>query len=245
MAYEVQSIKPYNQEEEKGQQVERMFDNIAPAYDRLNHTLSLGIDRLWRNKSIDALKPFAPQHMLDIATGTGDFAILAAQRLQPTQVVGADISEEMMEIARQKVGQMGLEKAITFQREDCMQLTFQDDTFDAVTVAYGARNFANLDKGLTEIRRVLKPGGHLLILELAAPSSFPMKQLFWLYSHLIIPVVGWIFSRDIKAYNYLSNSVEVFPQGEVMQGILHHAGYHEIDWKRFTFGICNMYLASK
>ena len=245
MAYEQKIITPYNKEERKGVQVEKMFNNIAPTYDRLNHTLSLGIDRLWRNKAIDSLKPFSPQNILDIATGTGDFAILAAKRLKPKKIIGADISLEMMEKATHKVNQQVLERIISFQREDCMNLTFADNTFDAVTVAYGARNFENLNKGLKEILRVLRPGGHLLMLELASPKSSPMKQLFWIYSHLVIPFVGWIFSRDVKAYNYLTDSVNAFPQGEVMEKILSQNGYQKIRWKRFTYGICTMYLALK
>lgn len=245
MAYEQEIISPYNKEERKGAQVEKMFDNIAPAYDRLNHTLSLGIDRLWRNKAIDSLKPFSPQYILDIATGTGDFAILAAKRLKPKQITGADISWEMMEIASHKVNQQELDHIISFKREDCMNLTFADNSFDAVTVAYGARNFESLDIGLREILRVLRPGGHLLMLELASPKSSPMKQLFWIYSHLVIPFVGWFFSRDVKAYKYLTDSVNVFPQGEVMNKILKQNGYKEVYWKRFTYGICTMYLARK
>lgn len=245
MAYQQEIITPYNKDERKGAQVEKMFDNIAPTYDRLNHTLSLGIDRLWRNKAIDSLKPFSPQEILDIATGTGDFAILAAKRLKPKHIIGADISLEMMEIATHKVNQLVLERIISFQREDCMNLTFADNTFDAVTVAYGARNFESLDKGLSEILRVLKPGGHLLMLELASPKSFPMKQLFWIYSHLVTPLVGWLFSRDVKAYNYLTDSVSAFPQGEMMEGILRQNGFHEVRWQRFTYGICTMYLAKK
>ena len=250
MAYQQEVIKPYNQDERKGSQVEKMFDNIAPTYDRLNHTLSLGIDRLWRNKAIDALGKYFPSKegqgvLLDIATGTGDFAILAAKRLKPEHVTGADISLEMMEIAAHKVNQQGLERTISFQRQDCMNLTFDDNSFDAVTVAYGARNFESLDQGLREILRVLKPGGHLLMLELASPKSFPMKQLFWIYSHVVIPFVGWIFSRDVKAYNYLSDSVNAFPQGEVMERILKKNGYNKVVWRRFTFGICTMYLAEK
>lgn len=245
MAYQQEIITPYNKEEKKGAQVEKMFDNIAPTYDRLNHTLSLGIDRLWRNKAIDSLKPFSPQNILDIATGTGDFAILAAKRLKPKNIIGADISLEMMEIAAHKVNQQVLERIISFQREDCMSLTFADSTFDAVTVAYGARNLESLDKGLQEILRVLRPGGHLLMLELASPKSTPMKQLFWVYSHLVIPFVGWLFSRDVKAYKYLTDSVNAFPQGEIMEGILKQNGFYEVRWKRFTYGICTMYLARK
>ena len=245
MAYQQEIITPYNKEERKGAQVEKMFDNIAPTYDRLNHTLSLGIDRLWRNKAIDSLKPFAPQNILDLATGTGDFAILAAKRLKPKHIIGADISLEMMEIAAHKVNQQVLERVISFQREDCMNLTFADNTFDAVTVAYGARNFESLDKGLKEILRVLRPGGHLLMLELASPKSSPMKQMFWIYSHVVIPFVGWLFSRDVKAYHYLTDSVNAFPQGEIMEQILRRNGYQQVSWRRFTYGICTMYLAKK
>lgn len=222
-----------------------MFNNIAPTYDRLNHTLSLGIDHLWRNKAIDSLKPFAPQNILDIATGTGDFAILATKRLKPKHVTGADISLDMMEVAARKVNQLGLDRTISFQREDCMHMTFADNTFDAVTVAYGARNFESLDKGLHEILRVLRPGGHLLMLELSSPKSSPMKQLFWIYSHMVIPFIGWLLSRDVKAYKYLTSSVQAFPQGEVMESVLYHNGFKRVRWKRFTFGICTMYLAEK
>ena len=245
MAYQQEIIKPYNKEERKGTQVERMFNNLAPTYDKMNHTLSLGIDRLWRNRAIDTLKPFRPQTILDIATGTGDFAILAAERLKPTKVVGADISREMMEVAAHKVNQHRLERIVSFKREDCMHLTFEDNSFDAVTVAYGARNFESLQKGLEEILRVLKPGGHLLLLELAAPKSAPMKQLFWIYSHLVIPIVGWLFSRDIKAYKYLTDSVHAFPQGEVMEKVIRQIGFSRVEWRRYTFGICTMYLAQK
>ena len=245
MAYQQEIIKPYNKEERKGPQVERMFNNLAPTYDKMNHTLSLGIDRLWRNKAIDTLKPFQPQAILDIATGTGDFAILAAERLKPKSVIGADISREMMEIAAHKVNQHQLERIVSFKREDCMHLSFEDNKFDAVTVAYGARNFENLQQGLTEILRVLKPSGHFLLLELAAPKDAPMKQLFWIYSHLVIPVVGWLFSRDIKAYKYLTDSVHAFPQGEVMERIIRQTGFGRVHWRRFTFGICTMFLAEK
>ena len=244
-SYQVQVVMPYNKEERKGTQVEKMFNNIASHYDKLNHTLSLGIDRLWRNQAIDTLKTHKPESLLDMATGTGDFAILAAERLKPKHIIGADISEEMMEMARHKVNQKGLEKTISFKHEDCMGLSFEDNTFDAVTIAYGARNFENLDKGLQEMFRVLKPDGHLLLLELASPKSFPMKQLFWLYSHIMIPFIGRLFSRDIKAYQYLTNSVQAFPQGEVMEQIIKKSGFREVRWKRYTFGICTMYLATK
>lgn len=243
--YEQEKIKPYGTEGHKREQVEKMFDNISSTYDLLNHSLSWGIDKGWRKKSIDALRPYQPQHILDVATGTGDFAILAAKRLQPKELTGADISEGMMNIARRKVKALGLEHIIQFQKEDCGQLSFPDNTFDAVTVAYGVRNFEDLDQGLRELQRVLKPEGHLLIVELCAPNRFPMKQLFKLYSKIIMPTVGRLISKDASAYTYLPATMEAFPQGEVMQNILKKAGFRSVTFKRFTFGICTMYLATK
>ena len=167
-----------------------MFDNIAHAYDKLNHTLSLGIDRSWRRKAIAWLRPFHPQRMMDVATGTGDFAILACRELQPAELIGTDISEGMMNVGREKVKKEGLSDKISFAREDCTSLSFADNDFDAITVAFGIRNFEDLDKGLSEMCRVLKPGGHLVILELTTPERFPMKQLFSIYSKIVIPLLG-------------------------------------------------------
>ena len=282
--YEQEKINPYSNEGEKHEQVEVMFDNIAPTYDTLNHTLSLGTDKGWRRKAIDRLGAYHPQTILDIATGTGDFAILAAQRLTPhdpirnaapspqggsrmtppcpqavmqpppyregggrvfLSITGADLSEGMMDVGRKKVKALGLDNVIRFQKEDCLHLSFEDNRFDAVTVAYGVRNFQDLEAGLSEMLRVLKPGGHLLILELATPPHFPMKQLFWLYSHVWMPLVGRLISKDKQAYKYLPATMEAFPQGEVMEQILYKVGYSKVDWKRFTFGICTMYLAEK
>ena len=245
--YRQEEIKPYAPTGEKHEQVEEMFDHIAPTYDVLNHTLSLGTDRGWRRKAMDALGKYHPRHVLDVATGTGDFAILAARRLgtEGLHITGADISEGMMQVGREKVRQLGLEHVIRFCREDCMQLSFADDSFDAVTVAYGVRNFQDLDAGLREMCRVLRPGGHLLVVELASPPHFPMKQLFWLYSHVWMPLVGRLVSKDDHAYRYLPATMEAFPQGEVMEGILLRAGFRSVEWKRFTFGICTMYLAEK
>ncbi len=244
MAYQQEQIKPYTSGD-KAQQVEAMFDNIAPAYDTLNHRLSWNIDRGWRRKAIQALAPYQPQTMLDIATGTGDFAIMAAQMLKPQRLVGADISEGMMEIGRQKVKAQGLDGTITFEREDCTALSYPEGTFDAVTAAFGIRNFADLDKGLAEMCRVLKPGGHLSVVELTTPVTFPMKQLFAIYSHTILPVYGRLISKDTQAYSYLTKTIEAFPQGERMTGILKKAGFSQASFKRLTFGICTMYLATK
>ena len=238
-------IKPYNQEAEKANQVEQMFDNIAPTYDKLNHRLSWDIDKGWRRKAIRQLQPFAPKTLLDIATGTGDFAILAAKMLKPEKLIGADISEGMMEIGRQKVKAEGLDSIVSFEKEDCLNLSYADGTFDAVTAAFGIRNFADLDKGLKEMQRVLKPGGHLSIVELTTPVSFPIKQLFRIYSHTVLPVYGRLISKDTSAYGYLTKTIEAFPQGERMMEILKKAGFAEASFKRLTFGICTMYFATK
>ena len=244
MSYGQEVIKPYG-EGEKAKQVEEMFDNIAPSYDKLNHRLSWNIDKGWRRKAIRQLAPFKPQTLLDIATGTGDFAILAAEMLRPKRLVGADISEGMMEVGRQKVRERGLDDIISFEREDCTALSYPEATFDAVTAAFGIRNFADLDKGLREMCRVLKKDGHLSIVELTTPVSFPMKQLFHVYAHTVLPVYGRLISKDNSAYSYLTKTIEAFPQGELMVEILLKAGFSEASFKRLTFGICTMYFAKK
>lgn len=243
--YDEEKVTPYDPHEEKGKQIARMFDNIAPGYDGFNHRLSWNIDKRWRMKAIRQIEPFHPKSILDIATGTGDFAILAARRLHPDHLIGADISEKMMSIARDKVKKNGLDTVISFRKEDCMQLSFATGTFDAVTVAFGVRNFESLDTGLSEICRVLKDGGHLSMLELASPRKFPMKQLFTIYSHTLMPLYGRIISKDLSAYRYLTASIEAFPQGEQMKEILSKAGFSDVKFKRLTQGICTVYLATK
>ncbi len=245
MNYEQEKINPYEDGVEKAQQVEQMFNNIAPTYDKLNHRLSWNIDKGWRKKAIHSLKPFEPKVLLDIATGTGDFAILAAQMLHPDKLIGADISEGMMAIGREKVKTAGLQQIISFEKEDCTNLSYPEATFDAVIAAFGIRNFANLDKGLAEMCRVLKPGGHLSIVELTSPVSFPMKQLFHIYSHTVLPIYGRLISKDTSAYSYLTKTIEAFPQGELMVRILKDAGFKQAEFKRLTFGICTMYFATK
>lgn len=243
--YRQETIKPYEAEAGKAAQVEQMFDNIAPTYDKLNHRLSWDIDKGWRRKAIRQLEPYKPQTLLDIATGTGDFAILAAEMLRPERLVGADISEGMMEIGRQKVKAKGLQDIISFEKEDCLALSYPDGSFDAVTAAFGIRNFADLDKGLMEMCRVLKEGGHLSIVELTTPVNFPMKQLFHVYSHTVLPIYGRLISKDTSAYAYLTKTIEAFPQGERMVEILKKAGFKEASFKRLTSGICTMYFATK
>ena len=243
--YDQEKIKPYSQDEPKGAQVERMFDSIAPSYDLLNHLLSLGIDRRWRCRTIDTLAAYPHREVLDVATGTGDFALLTCRRLKPERLVACDISEGMMQVGRQKVKKKGLQQHIQFEREDCTALSYPDNTFDAITTAFGIRNFASLDKGLEEMCRVLRPGGQLCILELTQPMSFPMRQLFHIYSHTVLPLYGRLISKDTEAYSYLTKTIEAFPQGERMMDILRQAGFRETAFQRLTLGICTLYFATK
>lgn len=243
--YPQENIKPYDKNGSKKEQVEKMFDHIAPAYDNLNHLLSWGIDKSWRKKAINLLKPFRPRRIMDVATGTGDFAIKACRMLNPEELVGTDISEGMMNVGREKVKKEGLSDKISFAREDCTSLSFADNDFDAITVAFGIRNFEDLDKGLSEMCRVLKPGGHLVILELTTPDRFPMKQLFSIYSKAVIPLLGKLLSKDNNAYRYLPDTIKVFPQGEIMKGVISRAGFSEVNFRRLTFGICTLYTATK
>lgn len=245
MTYQQEKIKPYSDKGDKTQQVKQMFDNIAPAYDKLNHRLSWNIDKGWRRKAIRQLQNGNSQTILDIATGTGDFAILAARMLKPEKLTGIDISEKMMNVGKQKVMAAGLQDVITFRKEDCMNLSFEENSFDAVTAAFGIRNFSDLEKGLGEMCRVLKKGGRLSIVELTSPQSFPMKQLFRLYSHTFLPIYGRLISKDNSAYSYLTATIEAFPQGEEMVGILRKVGFSKASFKRLTLGICTMYYAEK
>ena len=244
MDYPQEKVKPYGQEGKKVEQVERMFDHIAPAYDRLNHLMSLGIDRSWRRTALKWLRPHRPALVLDVATGTGDFAIQACRMLPSASLTGVDLSEGMMQVGRRKVEQAGLAARIDFQREDCEALTFSDASFDAVTVAFGIRNFEHLDRGLREMCRVFRPGGHLVILELSTPDRPPMKQLYRIYSRLI-PLMGRLVSHDRSAYTYLPQSIRAFPQGEVMSESIRRAGFSDVRFRRLTFGVCTLYMATK
>ena len=244
-SYAQEQVTPYDHDREKSEQVEEMFDHIAHSYDQLNFTLSIGIDRLWRRKAIKGLQAYHPQHILDVATGTGDFAILACRLLKPQEIIGIDISEGMMAVGREKVKQAGLETVIRFKREDCTALSFEADSFDAVTVAFGVRNFDGLDKGLEEMHRVMKQGGRLVILELSSPTRFPMKQLYRFYSKTAMPLIGKLISKDDSAYTYLPQSIEACPQGAQMAEIINRAGFKEVKYEQLTFGICTLYTATK
>lgn len=243
--YEQEKITPYDRAEEKGTQVEQMFDAVAHSYDLLNHRLSLWIDKYWRRRLVKKLSEFHPNTILDVATGTGDLAILEAKKISPKSIVGADISEGMMNIGREKVRKENLQDVIEFRREDCMKLSFADNSFDAVTAAFGIRNFQDLEAGLAEMHRVLKPGGTLCVIELTRPVHFPIKQLFAAYSHTVLPLYGRVVSKDKSAYKYLIATIEAFPQGETMVGILKKTGFASASFTRLTFGICTCYTATK
>lgn len=240
-----EKILPYGEGERKRNQVKSMFDTIADKYDFLNHFMSFQQDKRWRRIAIKSLIADAPKTLLDIATGTGDFAIEAWKILKPDLIVGADLSEGMMRVAEEKVKKEGIEQHFRFEYQDCTALTYMDNTFDAVTVAFGVRNFENIAKGIAEMHRVLKPGGKMVIIELSRPSSFPMKQLFQLYSVTVLPLAGKLFSKDDMAYEYLPASIKVVPQSEDMVDIIKKQGFVQATYRNFTFGVCTMYSGIK
>lgn len=221
-----------------------MFNNISKKYDFLNHFLSLGIDILWRKKAISLLKKDAPKKILDIATGTGDFAI-EALKLSPEKVIGVDISEGMLAVGKKKMTKLGHDDVIELQLGDSERLLFDDNNFDAVIVAFGVRNFENLEKGLQDMFRVLKPNGKVVILEFSRPSVFPFKQLYSFYFKAILPLIGKIVSKDDSAYTYLPESVQQFPDGKDFLGILNKIGFKETQCTSLTFGISSIYTGIK
>lgn len=239
-------ITPYQQVDQgKKKQVAQMFNNISGTYDFLNHFLSLGIDVIWRKRAIRTLKELKPKHILDVATGTGDFAIQAAKTLNPEHITGVDISQGMLEVGRQKVAKKQLSRVITMEIGDSENLPFESACFDAVTVAFGVRNFEHIEAGMAEIYRVLRPGGKLVILEFTTPRYFPVKQLYRCYFKYITPAIGRLFSKDRRAYSYLPESVEAFYQGQAFVDVLKQSGFHTASHRPQTFGICGLYTALK
>ncbi len=238
-------VKPYNQQESKKKQVEEMFDNIAPQYDFLNHFLSAGIDIQWRKKMMKAMASEKVEKGLDIATGTGDVALLYAQKNPASHLVGVDLSENMLNIGRQKAEKKNLSDRVEFQQGDAENLPFGDNFFDVATVSFGVRNFENLEKGLAEIYRVLKPGKALFVLEFSKPTVFPLGQLYDFYFKNILPTIGKIQSKDPKAYSYLYESVQNFPYGESFVKILKDTGFKTELCKSLSLGICHLYSARK
>jgi demethylmenaquinone methyltransferase/2-methoxy-6-polyprenyl-1,4-benzoquinol methylase len=238
-------VTPYNdQQRTKKEQVEQMFDNIAPTYDFLNHFLSAGIDRSWRRKAVDSIAPVSPQTILDLATGTGDFAV-ESLRLHPARIIGGDISDLMMNVGRQKAQKLGASEILEFMRVDSENMPFEDNKFDAITVGFGVRNFENLERGLREMYRVLRPGGRVAILEVARPKRFPMRQVYSIYFQYIVPSIGRLFSKDIRAYTYLPESVRAFPEGDDFVAILTQVGFCRVRYRPLTFGICAFYTCEK
>lgn len=239
-----EKVKPYQQEGSKKEQVTEMFDKIAPNYDLLNHLLSFGVDILWRRKAIRSLDMQNPDLVVDIATGTGDFAI-EAKRIKPHKIIGIDISPEMLRVGRKKIKKKGLDDLIDMQIGDSENLKLETDSVDAITVGFGVRNFENLKKGLREILRVLKPGGKVAILEPSFPTIFPLKQLFQLHFRVLTPLIGKILSGDNAAYEYLPESVKAFPNGEEFVKICQDVGFQGVKYEPLTFGICSMYILEK
>ena len=245
MAEKETVVKPYNRNSSsKKEEVAEMFNNISKRYDFLNHFLSLGIDKGWRKKAIKELKSIQPKRILDIATGTGDFAI-AALKLNPDEVIGVDISQGMLDVGIEKMKKKGVDKIVKMQIGDSEALPFEDGYFDALTVGFGVRNYENLEKGLTDMLRVLRPGGKAVILEFSKPKKFPMKQLFGFYSKRLIPLIGKTVSKDERAYAYLPESVAAFPEGKDFTDILEKIGYTDVKAKPVTGGIATIYSGVK
>jgi demethylmenaquinone methyltransferase/2-methoxy-6-polyprenyl-1,4-benzoquinol methylase len=238
-------VKPYKDtQSSKREQVEQMFDSIAPRYDFLNRFLSMGIDQLWRKKAINSLREINPKQILDVATGTGDLA-LAALKLNPDFVTGIDISNEMLKVGRRKVDAKQLSAKISLIQADSNALPFEDNKFDAITVAFGVRNFEFLQQGINQMYRVTRKGGKIAVLEFSKPQQIPFKQLYNFYFKFILPTWGRLISNNKTAYTYLPESVQHFPEGEAFAGYLKNAGYQHIHVSPLTFGICTLYTAIK
>ena len=237
-------LTPYNDQEPKVDQIRRMFNRIAPKYDQLNRIISLGLDRSWRKRALHLLAPYAPQRVLDVATGTGDLAIEIIQTISSTkEVVGVDISEEMMRVGQEKVHQAGLDTKISFERQDCTAMTFEADSFDAATIAFGIRNFSDIPAAAAELHRVLRPGGVLIIAELSVPTNPLLRLGYKLYAGQIIPLIGRLISKDRDAYTYLPKSIAAVPQRERMVEILRKAGFSEAFYESIFPGTCTIYVA--
>ncbi len=241
-----ENVTPYkNQEVTKKEQVATMFNNISKTYDFLNHFMSLGIDIIWRKMAIKELLKDKPETILDVATGTGDFAFEALEILKPKKIIGVDISEGMLAIAQQKIDKRKKSEVFEVRLGDSEKLLFDDNNFDAITVAYGVRNFENLEKGISDMLRVLKPGGKAVILEFSKPKVFPVKQLYNFYFHYVTPTIGKVFSKDASAYSYLPESVNAFPDGKTFTQLMDKVGYKNTKCRPLAFGICSIYTGVK
>ncbi|MBT8228728.1 MAG: bifunctional demethylmenaquinone methyltransferase/2-methoxy-6-polyprenyl-1,4-benzoquinol methylase UbiE [Bacteroidia bacterium] len=238
-------VKPYKEESSKKVQVTNMFDKIAPKYDLLNRVLSLGIDRRWRSKAISRLNQEEHRKILDVATGTADMVLEINKQISPDEIIGLDISSEMINYGNKKIEKAGLKHLASLEVGDSEKMRFPDNYFDASTVAFGVRNFGNLEKGLSEMERILRPGGKIVILEFSRPLYFPFKQIFNIYFKYILPFIGKKTSKDKKAYNYLYESVQAFPDYEKFANILEKTGFRSVEWKPLSLGICTIYTGIK
>ena len=243
---EVEQIKPYHEQGSKAEQVRDMFDAIAPAYDFMNRAMTLGIDRWWRRVAVKRvarhLKDSSAPRLLDVATGTGDFAIQLQRSIGGAVVHGIDLSQGMLDVASRKVAERGLQEVITFEQGDCLALPYDDETFDAVTVAFGVRNFEHLDRGYSEMLRVMRPGGILCVLELSTPQNRLVRWFYDLYTLHIIPWAGSLKSGDKSAYRYLPQSIAAVPQGQAMLDIMRQAGFTQCSVRKLTLGTCSIYM---
>ena len=245
-ASDLKEIKPYDENNtDKKTEVTAMFDNIAPYYDLLNRVLSVGIDTIWRKKAIAQLDKSKCKRILDIATGTADLAVEISKQLPESQIIGLDISSKMIDLAGKKITKKHLQDRIQVEVGDSENLRFEDNSFDATTASFGVRNFGNLVSGLKEMYRILKPGGQIVILEFSRPRVFPFKQLFNTYFKYILPVIGRVKSKDPKAYKYLYESVQHFPDYDQFGDLLKEVGFNKVSWKPLSFGICTIYLGEK
>lgn len=240
----METVTPYNNNDSKKDQVAQMFNNIAYRYDFLNSLLSLGIHKGWRRKCVQLISEKNPKYLLDVATGTADFAI-ECMKLNPTSVIGIDISEGMMKFGREKIEKLNLQKQIMLQYGDAETCDLPSNSIDAITVGFGVRNFQNLEKGLQNMNRILKPGGQICILEFSTPRKFPMKQFYKFHFKYITPTVGKLFSKDSSAYTYLPESIKVFPDNERFVEILEKTGYYKATFQAVSFGLAAIYLAEK
>ena len=245
MSNKVENIKPYSGEGDKTGQVRQMFDSIAPAYDFMNHAMTMGIDKWWRKVAVDKVKATKPSTILDVATGTGDFAIKLYNDIHPSSVTGLDLSDGMLEVAQRKVNEHGLDECISFEQGDCLTMRFDDNVFDAVTVAFGVRNFEHIEQGYREMLRVLRPGGMLCVVELSTPTNCFIRWFYDVYTLNIIPFIGSLKSHDKSAYRYLPLSIAAVPQGQDMLNIMRKAGFEDCQVQTLTLGVCSIYTGIK
>ncbi len=238
-------VKPYEGDASKKVQIKEMFDNVAGRYDALNRLLSLGVDISWRKRLIKEMKAYAPKHIVDMATGTADLAIMAAKSLPHTRISGIDLSPNMVSVGDKKVISAGLQDQVALSVGDSEGINQKDATYDGAMVSFGVRNFEDLKQGLSELHRVLQPGKPLMVLEFTKPTIFPVKQVFNLYFRLILPTIGKLFSKDKNAYTYLYDSVQAFPGYDEFQSIMEEVGFKNCRWHALTFGICCLYIGEK